>query len=50
MNNIKESFILSRELQLLTDEYNTAPADIKSIILEDIKLLTSAIALLLGEL
>ncbi|WP_301109899.1 hypothetical protein [Sporosarcina sp.] len=50
MENLHDSFILSRELHLLTNEYNTAPADIKNFIMEDIKLLKTAISLLLGEL
>lgn len=46
MTNFTEDLIFNRELELLTDEYETAPADIKTFILKDIQLLESAISLL----
>ncbi|WP_162805809.1 hypothetical protein [Sporosarcina sp. PTS2304] len=46
MTYFTEDLIFNRELELLTDEYDTAPADIKNFILEDIQLLESAISLL----
>lgn len=49
MTNCQESFIFNRELKLLTDEYQTAPADVKSFILKDIQLLKTAISLLQGD-
>ncbi|WP_158232048.1 hypothetical protein [Sporosarcina sp. P16b] len=49
MTNYKESSIFIRELELLSDEYDTAPADIKTFILEDIQLLVSAISLLQSD-
>lgn len=49
MTNCQESSIFNRELQLLHDEYYTAPADLKSFILKDILLLQEAISLLQGD-
>lgn len=49
MTDFQEDFILSRELQLLTDEYHSAPVQIKNWILQDILLLQAAITLLNGD-
>lgn len=49
MTNYQESSIFIRELELLSDEYYTAPDDIKSYILQDIELLESAISLLQSD-
>lgn len=50
MTNYTEDLIFIRELQLLTDEYETAPADIKTFILNDIQLLENAIHLLQNDM
>ncbi|MDV6379144.1 hypothetical protein ORD22_13055 [Sporosarcina sp. GW1-11] len=49
MTNFTEDLLFTRELELLTDEYDTAPADIKTFILKDIQLLESAISLLAND-
>ncbi|WP_158232502.1 hypothetical protein [Sporosarcina sp. P13] len=49
MTNFTEYLLFNRELELLVNEYDIAPADIKTFILKDIQLLELAISLLAND-